>query len=65
MRKEGEEVVGADGPGRSSQRPPVKCGRGHRHASAAQVVECDYRLDMRERHKFDGGAGGGDGRPKR
>ena len=61
--KGGAEVCGASA--QSDSPPPVRCGRGHRHASDAQVAECDYRLDMRERHKPDGGARGGAGRPER
>ena len=71
MKEDGEEAAGADG-WREGGRPHLACGRGHRHTSAAQVAECDYRLAMRERRKLDEGATrggeaarGGDGGQKR
>jgi hypothetical protein len=49
--KEGEGV--AVGAARRDGPPHVKCGRGHRHRSAAEVTECDYRLAMRAQRKLD------------
>ena len=52
MIKERGEVADADAR-RDTPPPHVKCGRGHRHNSAAKVTECDDRLARRARHKTD------------